>query len=91
MFELNYEGIEFPVLNNDFRKIEMKSNICINGFSYENKLSFPIYILDTKFENSWKQKDENKLHYMYIENFDRFLFHKIKNKKKTFAKVVYSV
>ena len=91
MFEINYEGIEFPVLNNDFRKIEMESNICINGFSYENKLTFPIYILDKKFENSWKQKDENKLHYMYIENFDKIFVSQNKKQKKTFANVLYSV
>ena len=39
--------------------------------------------------------DENKSHYVYIKDFDRLMFHKTnkkpKNKKKTFAKVVYSV
>ena len=31
--------------------------------------------------------DENKLHYVYIKDFDRFMFHKIKNKnKKCFCK-----
>ena len=35
---------------------------------------------------------ENKLHYVYIKGFNRFMFHKIKNKnKKTFAKIVYSI
>ena len=35
--------------------------------------------------------DENKSHYMYIKDFDRFMFRKTKNNnKKTFAKVVYS-
>ena len=28
--DLNYEGIEFTVLNNEFSKMEMKSSICIN-------------------------------------------------------------
>ena len=34
----------------DFNKIEMMNNICINVFRYENKLIFPIYISDQKFE-----------------------------------------
>ena len=34
----------------DFNKIEVKNNICINVFGHENKLVFPIYISDQKFE-----------------------------------------
>ena len=31
--------------------------------------------------------DENKSHYVYIKDFDRFMFHKTKNKiKKYFSK-----
>ena len=69
----------------------MKSNICINVFRYENKLNFLIYSSDQKLENSMDLLliiDKNKSHYMYIKDFDRFMFHKTKN---TFAKVVYSV
>ena len=73
-----------------FSKIETKSNICINVFCYENKLTFPIYISDQKFENSMDLLliiDENKSHYVYIKDFDRFMFHKTKNKnKKHFCK-----
>ena len=36
----------------DFSKIEMKNNICINVFRYENELVFPIYVSDQKFEDS---------------------------------------
>ena len=28
--------------------------------------------------------DENKSHYVYIRNFDRFIFHKTKNKNKKY-------
>ena len=28
--------------------------------------------------------DENKSHYVYIKDFDRFMFHKRKNKKKKY-------
>ena len=41
---LNYDGIEFPLKENDFSKIEVKNNICINVFGYENGLVFPIFI-----------------------------------------------
>ena len=50
--ELNYDGIEFPIQEKDFNKIEIKNNICINVFGYENKIVFPIYISDKKFEDS---------------------------------------
>ena len=69
----------------DFSKIETKSNICIDVFCYENKLTFPIYVSDQKFENSMDLLlviDENKSHYVYIKDFDRFMFHKTKNKNK---------
>ena len=36
----------------DFDKIEVKNNLCINVFGYENRLVFQIYISDQKFQNS---------------------------------------
>ena len=48
---LDYDGIEFPVQEKDFSKIEVKNNICINVFGYENELVFPIYVSDQKFED----------------------------------------
>ena len=50
--KLHYEEIEFPVQEKDFSKIEVKNNICINVFGYENKLIFPIYVSDRKFKDS---------------------------------------
>ena len=41
-------GINFPVDQEDFSKIEKKNNICINVYCYENKLVFPIHISDQK-------------------------------------------
>ena len=35
--ELNYDGIEFPVQEKGFNKTEVKNNICINVFGYENR------------------------------------------------------
>ena len=84
--DLDYDGIKFPVERDDFSKTETKSNICV--YCYENKLVFLIHISDQKFENSMDLLlliDENKSHYVYIKDFDRFMFHKTK-KKKTFGK-----
>ena len=47
--KLNYGGIEFPVQEKDFSKIEVKNNMCINVFGYENGLVFLIYVSDEKF------------------------------------------
>ena len=69
----------------DFNKIESENNIYINVFCHENKLTFPIYISDQKIENSMDlllATDENKSHYVYIKDFDRFVFYKTKNKNK---------
>ena len=49
---LNNDGVKIPVREKDFSKIEKKNNICINVFCCENKLVFPIFISDQKFENS---------------------------------------
>ena len=70
---------------NDFGKIEKKNGICINVFCYKDRLVFPKYIPDGKFENSMDLlfvTDGDKLHYVYIKDFDRFMFHKTKNKSK---------
>ena len=62
------------------KKIETKYYICINVFRYENRLIFPIYVSDQKSENSMDLL-------LVIEDFDRFMFHKTKNKnKKHFCK-----
>ena len=88
--ELNYDGIEFPIQEKDFNKIEIRNNIYINVFGYENKLIFPIHISDQKFEDSMDLLlliDNKKSHYVYIKDFNRFMFHRTKNKnKKWFCK-----
>ena len=87
---LNYDGIEFLVQENNFIKIEVQNNISINVFGYENKLVFPIYISNKKFEDSVDLLlliEDNRSHYVYIKDFNRFMFHKTKNKnKKWFCK-----
>ena len=59
----------------------MKYNKCINVFGYENGLVFPIYVLDQKFKDSIDLLlliDDDKSHYVYIKDFDRFMFHEKK-------------
>ena len=67
----------------DFSKIEVKKNICINVFGYG--LVLPIYVSDQKFEDSIDLLlliDDDKSHYVYIKDFDRFMFQKTKNKSR---------
>ena len=87
---LNYDGIDFPVRENDSIKIEKMNNICINVFGYEGRLLFPIYVSKQKFEDLMDLllvRDGYKSHYVYIKDFSRFMFHKTKSKnKKWFCK-----
>ena len=76
----------FPVTE----KIEVQNNISVNVFGYEDKLVFPIYISNKNFDNSMDLLfllEDNKSHYVYIKDFNTFMFHKTKNKnKKRFCK-----
>ena len=63
-------------------------------FCYENKMVFPIYVSDKRFKDSKDLLlliDGNKSHYVYIKDFNRFIFHKTKKtKKKGFVEVAYN-
>ena len=85
--DLDYDGIEFPVQEKDFSKIETKNNICINVFGYQNRLVFPVFVSDQKSEKLIDLLlliDGDKSHYVYIKDFNRFMFHKTKNKNKKY-------
>ena len=69
----------------DYNKIEVKNYICINVLGYENGLVFPIYVSDKEFEDLMDVlllTNDDKSHYVYIKYFERFMFHKTKNKNK---------
>ena len=87
---LNYGGVEFTVSRKDYCKIKKQNHICINVFCYENGLTYPIYVSGEKFSDCMDLLsifDENKSHYVYIKDFNRFMFNKTKNKnKKSFCK-----
>ena len=74
----------------DCNKIEVQNNICINVFGYENKLVFPVYISDQTFKSSIDLLlliNDDQSHYVYIKDFNTFMFRKTKNKnKKWFCK-----
>ena len=56
-------------------------------FCYENRLTFPIYVSDQKCDNSMDlllATDGDISHYVYIKDFNRFMFHKTKNKNKKY-------
>ena len=69
----------------DFSEIEVKNNIFINVFGYEDKLVFPIFISEQKFKDSMDLLliiEDDKSHSVYIKDFNTFMFHKTKNKNK---------
>ena len=74
----------------DLKKVEVQNNICVNVFGYENKLVFPVYISDQTFKSSIGLLlliNDDQSHYVYIIDFNTFMFHKTKNKnKKWFCK-----
>ena len=91
---LDYDGIEFPVQEKDFSKTEVKSNICINVFGYEDELVFSIYVSDQQFEDSVHlllSIDDDKSHYVYIKDFDRFMFDKTKKHTKMVWQKVFTM
>ena len=63
-------------------------------FRYENKMVFPIYVSDKQFKASINLLlliNDDKSYYVYIKDFNAFMFHKTKNLKKNgFVKVVYN-
>ena len=85
--KLSYERINFPVSRKDYCKVEIKNNICINVFCYDNNLTYPVYLSNQKFNDNMDLlliSNELKSHYVYIKNFDKFMFNKIKNRNKKY-------
>ena len=85
--DLDYEGIKFPVSKKDYCKNERRKNICINLFCYENGLTYLIYVSSQKFRDCMDLlsiSNENKSHYAYIKDFNRFMFNKTRYKNKKY-------
>ena len=86
---VDFTGIEFPVSIKDIPKIEKLNNISINVFGYETNSTFPIFISESQADNTLNLlliSKEEKRHYVYIKDFNRFMYNKTKhNCKKHFC------
>ena len=90
--ELDYDGVKFPVSKKYYCKIEQKNDICISVFCYENNLVYPVHISDQKFKDCMDLlmiTVENKSHYVYIKDFNRFMCNKTKNENKKHLPVLF--
>ena len=67
--ELNYDGINFPLSQKHYNKVEKHNSIRINVFGHEDGQPFPIHISKETFEDQMNllliTKDEKK-HYVLI-------------------------
>ena len=83
--ELNYDGINFPLSQKHYNKVETQNDIRISIFGYENGQAFPIYISREKFDNQMNllliTKDEKK-HYVLIKDFNAFMYNQSKHKER---------
>ena len=85
--KLNYEEIHFPVSKKDYCNIEVQNKISINVFCCENKVVYHVYLSDQKYSDSMALlliPSKFKSHYVYIKDFDRFMFNKTKYKSKKY-------
>ena len=84
---LDYSGVTFPVTIKDIKKIERQNKININVFVYSNQNPYPIRISSEKYSDHLElllivevgeEKEEkaqpDKQHYVYIKDFDQFMF-----------------
>ena len=82
--ELNYDGINFPVSQKHYNKVEKQNSIRINVFGNENGQPFPIHISKETFEDQMNllliTKDEKK-HYVLIKDFNAFMYNQSKHKE----------
>ena len=84
----------FLYLKKIINRLNKKNSICINVFCYKNCLTYPVHITKQKLEDHMDLlliKNEDKIHYVYIKDFNIFMFHKTKHKKHTFADIAYNV
>ena len=82
--ELNYEGIEFPVSQKHYNKVESQNSIRINVFGYENGQPCPIHISKETFENQVNLlliTEDEKQHYVLIKDFNAFMYNQSKHKE----------
>ena len=82
---LNYEGIEFPVYQKHYNKVEKQNSIRINVFGYEHGQPFPIHIFKETFKDQMNLllvTEDEKKHYVLIKDFNVFMYNQTKHKNK---------
>ena len=83
--ELNYDGIDFPLSEKHYNKVEKQNNIRINVFDHEDGQPFPIHISKETFKYQMNllliTKDEKK-HYVLIKDFNTFMYNQSKHKER---------
>ena len=82
---MNYDGVEFPVSQRHYNKVEKQNSIRINVFGYEDGQPFPINISKETSEDQMNllliTKDEKK-HYVLIKDFNAFMCNQSKHKER---------
>ena len=84
--------LNFLCLKNIIVRLNKKNDICINVFCYENNLVYPVHISDQRFKDCMDLlmiTVENKSHYVYIKDFNRFMCNKTKNENKKHLPVLF--
>ena len=83
--ELNYDGIDFPLSQKHYNKVEKQNSIRINVFGYEDGQPFPIHISKETFKDQMNllliTKDEKKP-YVLIKDFNAFMYNQSKHKER---------
>ena len=83
--ELNYDGIDFPLSQKHYNKVEKQNSIRIIVFGCEDGQPFPIYISKETFKDQMNllliTKDEKK-HYILIKDFNTFMYNQLKHKER---------
>ena len=83
--ELNYDGIDFPLSQKHYNKVEKQNSIRLNVFGYEDGQPFPIHISKETFKEQMNllliTKDEKK-HYILIKDFNAFMYNQSKHKER---------
>ena len=85
---LDYDDIKFPVEVKDVGVIEDKNGICINVFSYEDKIVCPVYVSKKEYGdclNLLMIHEGDKSHYVYVKNFNRLMFNVTKHQGKKWS------
>ena len=82
---LDNGGVEFPVKVKDVSVIEDKNEICINVFSYEDKIVCPVYVSKKNYDDTMNLlmiHEGDKSHYVYVKDFNRLMFNDNKHGEK---------